>query len=286
MTVSSNHGKSGMSYHPSMRKLSFTLSQSLGRLVFSTKSGPLAVALRSVFRFKRRWIGTDQGTFLIDPFSHFGYYLVRDGIYEPELMGFLQEHLSDGDVFVDAGAHEGYFGAIAAKHVGSTGRVIAFEPQSRVRPILEQNIKANRLTNVTVVPVAISDTEGEGILHLGMGWNTGGTGFTNISRFRMPTEKVRTRPLAAVLQEQGVTDVALIKMDIEGFEYELVLGSPSLFKEQRVKTIAIELHANQMRARGKRPEDIGDFLTDCGYTLDMVSSKNLGTHFATMVYVR
>jgi FkbM family methyltransferase len=261
-------------------------AQLLCRIVWSTGSGPLTVALRKVFRFKRRSVTTNRGVFRVDPFSFFGYFIVRDGEYEPELLHFLASQLSEGDTFIDAGAHEGYFTTVAARLVGPSGRVIAIEPQGRVLPILKANVKANGLTNVSIVPCGISDREGQGRLSLDMGFNTGGTGFTNISRFKLPTELVRVRPLDAILEEQGVADVALIKMDIEGFEYELILGSAELFKEHKVRTLAIELHGRQMRMRGKRPEDISEFLLGCGYTLDPNESNNLGTDFATMVFNR
>ncbi|MEU4423053.1 FkbM family methyltransferase [Actinoplanes sp. NPDC024001] len=262
-----------------------SLSQGLGAVVLHTGSGPLTVALRKVFRFRRRWITTPQGRFLVDPFSYFGFHLVRNGIYEPDLLRFLETHLEPGDVVVDAGAHEGYFGTVAAQIVGPTGRVVAIEPQSRVRPILQRNIEANGLTNVTVAPCAVSDVQGTAQMHLDMGWNTGGTSIIKQSRFRLPTELVATRRLVDILDEAGVDQVALIKSDIEGFEYEMILGSPELFRDRRVRTLALELHGNHLRARGRNPDDINDFLLDCGYVLDRAESSNLGSHYATMIYV-
>ena len=47
--------------------------------------------------------------------------------YEPETTRLIARELKPGDVFVDIGAHIGYFTRLAAKKVGSGGRVIAFE---------------------------------------------------------------------------------------------------------------------------------------------------------------
>lgn len=269
-----------------MNSITKATSQALCRLVLRTKSGPLCMGLRAVFRFRRTVIETRHGPFLVDPFSHFGFFVIRDGDYEPELLSFIESHVSPGDTVIDAGAHEGYFAVIAAQRVGSSGRVIAVEPQSRVLPILQQNIQLNRLDNISVAPYAISDNHGSADLFLEPGFNTGGTGFTHMSRFKFKTESVPTRPLSAILEEFAVRDIALLKMDVEGFEYEIVLGSPDVFRQRLVKTIALELHANHMSKRGKCPDDIGLFLTECGYLLDSSESKNLGTHYATMVYNR
>jgi hypothetical protein len=58
-----------------------------------------------------------------------------------------------------------------------------------------------------------------------------------------------------------------MKVDIEGFEYEALLGSPQVFAQHRIKAIALELHPTLLAGRGKRAEDITEMLQQCGYTL-------------------
>lgn len=62
---------------------------------------------------------------LCDPRYELGY--VR-GDYEPWTAGFLRHHPSRGMIFLDVGAHAGYWSLLAARLVGPTGRVFAFEP--------------------------------------------------------------------------------------------------------------------------------------------------------------
>ena len=59
-----------------------------------------------------------------------------------------------------------------------------------------------------------------------------------------------------------------MKMDIEGFEYEAVLGSPDVFRQGLVEYFALELHPTILSRRGKQEKDIVDFLKDCGYRRD------------------
>lgn len=256
----------------------------LTRLVFRTKSGPLAYALKKVFRFKRTTVKTPHGIFAVDPFSHFGFFILRDGEYEPGLADLLERRLSPGSILVDVGAHEGYFAVLAARIVGSSGKVLAIEPQSRVLPVLQENLRLNDASNVIVVPYAISDKTGSEELFLSVDHNTGGSGLTKTSRFNLPTERVTTRSLIDVVDRHGIDNVDLIKMDIEGFEYEAILGSTQLFRNKRVGTIALELHGAQIRSRGRDPHDIERFLRECDYGLNMVESSNLGTDHATMVF--
>src|SRR3981081_1239453 len=76
--------------------------------------------------------------------------------YEPEL-DYLKQILSPGMTFVDAGACYGIYTLAASKMVGQQGRVIAFEPASRVFRVLRKNIELNGLTNVLAYPLALTE---------------------------------------------------------------------------------------------------------------------------------
>ena len=67
--------------------------------------------------------------------------------------------------------------------------------------------------------------------------------------------------------------IDLIKIDIEGFEYEAILGSKELFSQGRVRNIALELHDSTLFRRGKKMEDITRFLESCGYFVNLKYSS-------------
>jgi FkbM family methyltransferase len=71
----------------------------------------------------------------------------------------IEEYLPAEGVFLDLGANEGYFTVIAARRCGPSGHVIAIEPQPRLLPILEENIRLNELNknNVRLLNVAVTD---------------------------------------------------------------------------------------------------------------------------------
>src|SRR5207253_1792115 len=70
---------------------------------------------------------------------------------ETRSLALVDALLSDGDVFVDCGANIGVFTVAAALRVGAAGRVYAFEPDPRTRPLLEHNVQRHRLANRVVV---------------------------------------------------------------------------------------------------------------------------------------
>jgi hypothetical protein len=71
--------------------------------------------------------------------------------------------------------------------------------------------------------------------------------------------------LRKLFASKRIERVDLLKMDIEGYEYEAVLGSKEVFSARKVNRIALELHPELLSRRGKNAGEITDFLTSCGY---------------------
>jgi FkbM family methyltransferase len=240
----------------------------LGPLLRKTRPAALATRLKQLLNIKRTVVRTARGEFLVDPVSHLGNLLIREGEYEPEMTTTLQRYLPHGGVFADVGANEGYFSVLAGQIVGPTGRVIAVEPQGRLRPVIEENIRLNGLQNVALYETAVSDSEGVADLYLAPDLNTGSSGLARQNRYTVPTQSVRMTRLANVLSTAGVDKIDLMKMDIEGFEYEAIMGSKELFQDGRVRAFALELHPAVILGRGHDPETLVAFLRDRGYRED------------------
>jgi hypothetical protein len=88
---------------------------------------------------------------------------------------------------------------------------------------------------------------------------------TAATKYRVPTQTVAARTLAQVFDDEKLSRVDLMKVDIEGFEYEALLGSRSVFEEKRVRVLALELHPTILAARGKEVRDIVTMIEDAGY---------------------
>ena len=66
-----------------------------------------------------------------------------------------------------------------------------------------------------------------------------------------------------------------MKIDIEGFEYEAILGSKEIFREHRVKKLAVEFHPRILERRGLDPKVMNDFLCDQGYRHSVIGSAEI-----------
>ena len=96
-----------------------------------------------------------------DPLST---YLAMGVLWHPGIVRFLYNWIKPGQIFVDIGAHIGLFSVIAAKKVGASGRVIAFEPAEDNLAILRRNAEQNGV-EVDSRPIAIADRSGQMTLH-------------------------------------------------------------------------------------------------------------------------
>ena len=251
---------------PSNHIIPLTTSQRLQQAaLMRIRPASLSAFLKQIIGVKRLSVKTQYGTFSVDPISNLGYEITNTGEYEPAMRKILQSYLKEGSVFVDLGANEGYFTVIGAQLCGNVGRVLAIEPQERLLNVINQNLKVNSVENVTVANVAITDHSGEETLHLASDLNTGSSGLHRATKYRVRTQQVASVTLEALLNERGILNVDLLKVDIEGFEYEALLGSVDLFRKQRIKALALELHPWILSARGKPEAHIRTMLLDCGY---------------------
>lgn len=244
---------------------------------FLVKLRPEVVAsfIKKNLGFKRINLITEDGTFYVDIASCLGYPLLKNGVYESGMVQVIKTYLKPGDMFVDLGTNEGYFTVIASQLVGNKGKVIAIEPQSRLQPIIKKNLNLNNCDNVTILQAIILDTPKVASMYISTDMNTGSTSLVKTSRFSLPQEEVQGLTLTEVFQQQGITTCNLLKVDIEGYEYEAILGSRELFTSHRVKAIALELHPEHLAKRGRSEKEIIDFLSSCGYSLSSSCSNTV-----------
>lgn len=163
-----------------------------------------------------------------------GYWL---GHYESDIQDAIVRHLAPGAVFYDVGANAGFFSAIAARVVGSGGRVYAFEPDPDNMDAIRDVIALNDFSRCELCPQAVSDLDGE------LDFQTGGENsfIAHIGPVRAPGEKtlrVKSTTLDAFVTDH--TPPTLVKIDVEGAEGQVLAGAAQLIAAGT--TFLIELH--------------------------------------------
>jgi FkbM family methyltransferase len=148
-----------------------------------------------------------------------------------------------GWIVVDVGAHMGFYTVRAAALVGSSGRVIAVEPDLANYAILKRNIQQCNLTNVTAVNAALSDRDGIARLRIDDWASTGRVLIQDEgnSDFQSSAYVVKTMRLDTLTRELEIEKVDLVKIDVEGAEM-LVLSGAKECLERSTARIVVETH--------------------------------------------
>lgn len=222
----------------------------------------VAVAIKKIFRIKRALLQTPAGTMLVDPVSVFGQAVADSQGYEHEMLETLDSYLQKDGVFLDIGANEGFFTLYASR---IARKVIAVEPQKRAAECIRNNLKLNAITNASIHEFALGKTAELRDFHLANDTNTGSSGFVNMVRYNIPVEKIEVKTLDALMEQLGWPHIDLAKIDIEGAEYELLLGASKTLSMGLIKNMAIELHPKQLSLQGYSSELVLNLLKDKAY---------------------
>lgn len=163
--------------------------------------------------------------------------------YEPPTRDLLERTLRRGDLFIDVGAHWGFFSLQAATHPSGDVAVVAFEPDVINATTLTENVRRNGLTDaVTVICAACGDKNELAplVTNSTMGHSIRGVGLS--PRARGPAKWVPVVTLDGALASlpAGAERRIVLKIDAEGLEPNIILGAQSLLARGRVALIVWE----------------------------------------------
>ncbi len=185
------------------------------------------------------------------------------GVYEPFMLDLFSVYLKKSGTFVDIGANIGQHSMYAASIVGETGAVHAFEPIPAIHNQIQDSVRENHFENIVHIhPVALGEHEKDEKLYVSK--NVGGSSLVNDDETKeVLTVHVRNGDEQLAL----VKNIDVIKIDVEGYEYEVLSGirktlhihKPTLFLE-----FSGEFYSKQNNNHGQK---ILALLRECGYTL-------------------
>lgn len=191
---------------------------------------------------------------------------------ELQLQQLIQDRLRSGDTFVDIGANFGLHALLGAQLVGSTGRVIAFEPVPRNINLLQRHVRLNHFDGVIeIVDGAVSDSNAESIaLSIPVGEvavtaalsTAGSMGTLTVRNYRLDDFDFGT-----------AEKIRLIKIDVEGAEIFVLKGAQKFLRDHN-PFVAVEIHPKDLAHFGSSPEQIFSLMSDLGYTAKQLSGEH------------
>ena len=176
---------------------------------------------------------------LISPRMKGAAHFIRPGLCEFEEMCFVLHFLRADDLFIDIGANVGAYTILASGAVGA--RTLAFEPSPFSFRYLVQNVRLNDL-GAKATPLNLALGSAEGVLHLTEGLGT--ENYVSPTGASASTTQVRVTTLDTAL---AGLHPAVIKLDVEGFEHEVIEGAGAVFANPSVSALIVERMGNAVR---------------------------------------
>jgi FkbM family methyltransferase len=194
---------------------------------------------------------------------------IAGGAYEPHVEATLDRLLGPGDVFVDVGANVGYHTVRAARSVGPEGKVVAVEANPENARLIAHTIEVNAITNIELIPVALSGQRGHVVFGTAVGSNGGFLDAASSASGRgmlVPT---------FAMDDLGFEQVSVIKIDVEGAEALVIDGASEVIRRDRPSLVMEFSMEMTGRVSQREPRVHLDRFVDWGYSIaiiDRVSS--------------
>jgi FkbM family methyltransferase len=198
------------------------------------------------------------------------------GEYEPIQTAWFKQCLYQGDVFIDVGANCGYYTTLAASLVGPTGKVFAFEPSPIANQVIEEMIMDSNLQNVLLTKAAVGREAGNVSLFLPTTRHLHSPSVLYSDPNFVPI-KVPVIALDGFIPLESVPKIKLVKIDVEGYEPDVLAGMEHLIRQKRVENIICEFNSGWLKRNAMTPALLLEHIIGLGYEIHMQTKleKNL-----------
>jgi FkbM family methyltransferase len=193
--------------------------------------------------------------------------VITKDFYEPELCA-MEKLVKNGSTVIDVGANIGLFSVFLSREIGEKGKLFAFEPIKETFWRMRENLALNKCANVIPFQAAVSNKQGKATMNVfpeGYGaWNTFGKPvFGKIAP--VAVEKVDILSLDSFAKSQSIKKIDFLKIDVEGFERDVLEGARELMSNNRVKYLSFEISDIPLKGAGRTSSEIFSILHEYGY---------------------
>lgn len=157
---------------------------------------------------------------------------------------FIKKIIRDDDVIIDIGANIGYYALLEAK-LASKGIVYAIEPVPENIELLKTNIKLNNCKNIFIFQLALGDKIGKAKMYIydKLNWSSF---IKSVDETIIREINISLTTLDKFAEDYIHEPITFIRMDVEGYEYQIIKGSLRILKSSNHLRLCIELHPHLM----------------------------------------
>lgn len=202
----------------------------------------------------------------LSPRHGFGKVL---GHYEDKLSELIKLKVKSGTTCIDVGSHVGYFTLLFRKMVGTKGYVYSVDPVEENIVLIDKTVKKNGFSNIKILKLALGEVDGVKKAYHSSGHSIGMLADNVISISKgLKETKFQVKRLDTVVREENIKNLDYIKVDIEGAEYNFLLGGKDTIKKHK-PVIFMEVHSKEIFKK------VYKFLTDYGYRIFDINSNEI-----------
>jgi FkbM family methyltransferase len=194
------------------------------------------------------------------------------GGLEPGCRSCLRRLLEPGMTMIDVGANIGLLSLAAARCVGPTGKVLAFEPEERFATLLERTARMNGVSWMRVQRQAVGANNEERPFFI-----SSIPGHSSL--FQLPEEErshqsctVNVKQLDAIVP--AGEPIHLIKIDVEGAELDVLAGAQRILRENRDLAVIAEFGPSHLKRTGILPSDWFDSFARLGFDAYVIAEPS------------
>lgn len=193
--------------------------------------------------------------------------------YEEKFNSALLNAIQFGDVVWDVGANVGFYTRQFAEIVGAEGKVFAFEPS----PEAAKKVAALKASHTTIqlMNAALSNEPGKAFFDISSGGDSVTNHLTEQATTSADQVEVDVTTGDIFSCENGVPSI--IKIDVEGFELEVLQGMKTLLASEGLRGIFCEVHFGILESRGmaNAPIEIERLLKAAGFSVVWIDPSHI-----------
>lgn len=189
-------------------------------------------------------------------------WLMYNYVVDWEEFNIISRYTKPNDHVADIGANMGFYSIWMSKFVSASGKIHSFEPDENNYSRLKKNIVVNNLQNI-ILPnnMAVSDLVGK------LNFTTGLDGENHIAQQSLQeTTQVDSLRLDTYAKQHQISHFTYVKIDVEGFECNVLKGAHQLLTNKQIQVIQLEINKT-IKNSGASIDELLELLRKYSYVI-------------------
>jgi FkbM family methyltransferase len=222
--------------------------------------------------------GKTHALFLCNPNSHIDRQVICNGLFTSSVLKTMIAHSRPETTIIDIGANVGTI-SVALSLLFPSSEIHAFEPNPYAQRRLKQNVLLNNISNLSIHQQAIGSS------HEYLDFHhyddiSGDIGLSSFIQSKKLTSKAHIKSTEVMtldsFDKEFNKPVAIIKIDVQGFETEVIKGSKNLIQRHR-PVIILEHEDNNLASEAdaqRSKQDLQSLFSEHQYDVFYITRYN------------